>query len=146
MADNKKTNTEESKSEKVVTIAEVEQKYQTELAKKDTREAMKLVHCIVTCNNKNKTNYQGEIFCVRNADIPAVKKFIPFGVPTHIPQILLNSIKEHKYQTFVKQKVNGNLITKPKFIDEYVIQELPPLTAEELEAIKQRQLADPIED
>lgn len=107
------------------------------------KEAMKLTRCEINCNNKNKTSLTGEIFCARNAVIPEVKKFIPFGTPTHVPEILLNMIREKKYQMFRKEKLpNGNQITRSYLIPEYTIQELPPLTAAELEAIKQKQLAE----
>ena len=107
------------------------------------KEAMKLIRCQINCNNKNKTSLTGEIFCARNAVIPEVKKFIPFGVPTHVPEILLNMIKEKQYQMFRKEKLpNGNQITRSYLIPEYTIQELPPLTSAELEAIKQKQLAE----
>jgi hypothetical protein len=106
------------------------------------KEANKLVRCMITCNNKNKTSYQGEIFSVRNAKIPEIKKFVPFGVPTHIPQILYNVIKEKQYQSFRKEKVNGNQITRSHIMPEYNIQLLPPLSRDELEAIKQKQLAE----
>ena len=71
-----------------LTFADLEKEHSKEASDERTRDAMKLIRCIITCNNKNKTNYQGEIFSARNAIIPEVKKFIPFGVTTHVPQIL----------------------------------------------------------
>ena len=106
------------------------------------KEALKLTRCIITCNNPNKVSYQGEIFCARNKIVDAVKKFIPFGVKTHVPQILLNMIKEKKLQMFKKEKVNGNMITRTYLIPEYNIQELPPISPEEFESIKRKQLAE----
>ena len=126
-----------------LTFAEVDQNNAKKNANKVHREAMRLVRCIITCNNKNKTSYQGEIFCARNARIPEVKKFIPFGVPTHIPTILLNMIKEKQYQMFRKKKLpNGNVITESYLVPEYNIQELDPITPAEYEAIRQKQLAE----
>lgn len=112
--------------------------------KKETleRDAMKLVRCIITCNNKNKTSYSGEIFEVRNAVIPGMKKFVPFDVPTHIPQIMFNMLKERKCQIFVSKRVDGRDVNVPKEINEFNIEVLPPLTPEELEAIRQKQLAE----
>lgn len=111
-----------------------------------THEAMRLIRAIITCNNKNKTAYQGEIFCARNAVLPEVKKFIPFGVPFHIPKILLNVIKEKQYQQYRKEKRNGNVFNKAFLVPEYNIQELPPITRDELEAIKKKQLAEGLGD
>lgn len=107
-----------------------------------TRDAMKLIRAMITCNNKNKTNYKGEIFCARNAVLPEVKKFISFGVPTHIPQILFNVIKEKQYQMYRTERTREGVEFKKSYlVPEYNIQLLPPLTPEEFNAIKTRQLA-----
>ena len=126
-----------------ITFSKVEADKAKEQAKLAEREALKLTRCIINCNNKNKTSLTGEIFCARNAKIAEVKKFIPFGVPTHVPEILLNMIREKKYQMFRKEKLpNGSQITRPFLVPEYTVDVLPPLTSSELEAIKQKQLAE----
>ena len=124
-----------------MTFAQAEKEASKKVSGNRAKEAMRLIRCIVTCNNKNKTSYTGEIFCARNAIVPEVKKFIPFGVPTHIPQILFNMIKEKQYQQFTTRKVGDKEIVETKQLPAYTIQELPPLTKEELEDLKQRQLA-----
>lgn len=106
------------------------------------KRAMKLIRCTISCNNPNKRNFQGEIFSARNSMINEVKKFVPFNTPTHIPTILFNMIKEKQLQTFYTEKVNGNPIKRVKLVPEYNIQELPPLTTEEYNAIRQKQLAE----
>ena len=107
------------------------------------KEAMRLVRCTISCNNKNKSEFSGEIFCARNKILPEVKKFVPFGVPTHVPLILLNMIKEKQYQVFRTKKLpNGQTVKEPSLIPEYNIQELPPLTQQELDAIARKQLAE----
>lgn len=107
------------------------------------KKAMKLVRCRIACNNPNKRSYQGEIFAVRNNVIPEVKKFIPFNVATHVPQIILNMIQEKQLQTFISKRLPNGIETKvTKLVPEYNIEILPPLTAEEFNAIKQKQLAE----
>ena len=107
------------------------------------KKAMKLVRCIITCNNPNKRSYQGEIFCVRNKSVDMVKKMVPFNVPTHVPQILLNMIKEKQLQHFTAKRLPNGIESKTvKLVPEYNIEILPPLTAEEFNAIKQKQLAE----
>ena len=107
------------------------------------KEAMRLVRCTISCNNKNKSEFSGEIFCARNKILPEVKKFVTFGVPTHTPLILLNMIKEKQYQVFRTKKLpNGQTVKEPSLIPEYNIQELPPLTQQELDAIARKQLAE----
>lgn len=145
--------TEKAKSEKNVdktieklaslTFAQADKVTAKSNADKNAKEALRLVRCIITCNNKNKNSYGGEIFSARNAVIEEVKKFVPFNVPTHIPTILLNMIREKQLQMFKKEKLaNGTVITRSFLAPEYNIQELPPLTAAEFEAIKQKQLAE----
>lgn len=110
------------------------------------KKAMKLVRCIVTCNDKNKSAYSGDIFFVRNKDISGVKKFIPFNVPTHIPQILFNVLKEKQLQTFVTKRLPNGMETKiSRLVPMYNIDILPPLTTEEFNSIRQKQLAEGIE-
>lgn len=107
------------------------------------RKALELVHCIVTCNNPNKTSYAGEIFSVSNAKLPEIKKYIQYGTPYHVPRAIYKAIKEKKMLLFRKVKgPDGNLRTVAYDAPEYSIQELPPLTPEELEAIKKKQLAE----
>ena len=126
-----------------VTFDELEKSHSKEVSDKRTKDALKLVRCMITCNNKNKTSYKGEIFAARNAVVEEVKKFIPFGRPTHVPQILLNVIKEKQYQTFVEETLpNGMKVNKPHLINEYNIQILDPISKDELEAIKRKQLAE----
>lgn len=126
-----------------VTFDDLEKSRNKELSDKRTKDATKLVRCMITCNNKNKTSYKGEIFTARNAVVDEIKKFVPFGRPTHVPQILLNVIKEKQYQTFVESTLpNGMKVNKPHLINEYNIQILDPITKDELEAIKRKQLAE----
>ena len=125
-----------------MTFAQAEKEASKKASGNRAKEAMRLIRCIVTCNNKNKTSYTGEIFCARNAIVPEVKKFIPFGVPTHIPKILFNMIKEKQYQQFKTKKVNGNTVKESFMVAEYNIQLLDPISAEEFNAIKQKQLAE----
>ena len=132
-----------SETKKSITFVDLAKKAVKEQKGRLEKDALKLVRCQISCNNPNKKSYQGEIFAARNSLVPEVKKFVPFNVPTHVPQILLNVIKEKQLQLFKKEKnAKGVMMTKPYLVAEYNIQELPPLTKEEFEAIKQRQLAD----
>lgn len=128
---------------KAMTFEEADRKHASDEEKSVYKRAMRLVRCQIACNNPNKKDYQGEIFSARNKFIPEVKKFIPFNVPTHVPTILLNMIKEKKLQTFVSEKLpNGMQTKRSKLIPEYNIQVLAPLTPEEFNAIRQKQLAE----
>ena len=148
--------------EKVVNSNETkeENKLQTELPKDTTfasltkkmvdkfentafRRAMKLVRVRISCNDTNKRNFKGKIFTVQNSVIPYVKKFVPFNAPTHVPQIMLDMIKEKQLQIFYEERSpSGRKVKKSRLIPEYNVEILPPLTAKELDAIRQKQLAE----
>ena len=134
---------EEIEKLKGMTFEEADKRHIEGEEKAVYKKAMKLVRVQISCNNPNKTSYQGEIFSARNKYIPEVKKFVPFNVPTHVPTILLNMIKEKQLQTFVTEKLpNGMQTKRSKLVPEYNIQVLAPLTAEEFNAIRQKQLAE----
>ena len=134
---------EEIEKLKHLTFEEADKKHMETEEKAVWKKAMRLVRCQISCNNPNKTSYQGEIFSARNKFIPEVKKFVPFNVPTHVPVILLNMIKEKQLQTFVTEKLpNGMQTKRSKLVPEYNIQVLAPLTPEEFNAIRQKQLAE----
>jgi len=103
-------------------------------------EMLKLIRIRVTCMNPVKRDWQGEVFSVGNRLIPTQKKFVPFETEWHVPQIILDVMKDKKYQHFysVKDKF-GRSIRKGKLVKEYSIEILPPLTESELKDLAQRQ-------
>lgn len=109
----------------------------------DTRmESMKLVRVIVTSMDQTKKDYPGEVFTVSNAVIPTIKRFVPFGIETHVEKILLDVIKDKQCLQLVEDsqaKIKG--MKKKKIIRAYAVQELPQLTVEELEELRKAQLA-----
>lgn len=126
-----------------VTFADLEKEANAEAETRNAKEANKLVRCRIMTNDPDKQGLFGEIFTVRNSRIPAISKFIPYDKPTHIPEIMLSVIREKQFQKFVESTDGkGNKITKTSMIPMYNIEILPPLTNEELKAIKQKQLAE----
>lgn len=106
------------------------------------KEATKLVRVIISCNDPNKQAFTGDIFSVGNGEFQEQKKMVPFNVPTHITQMMLNMLREKMVQTHYKVKENGRTVQRTRLSPMFSIQELPPLTNKELEAIKQKQLAE----
>lgn len=106
------------------------------------KEAMKLVRVIITPMESTKaTNLESEMFCAGNSVVGTVKRTIPFGTEWHVEQILLNSIKEKKYQMFVtKKNAAGVTLTSAKLVNAYNISTLEPLTPEELDELADRQI------
>lgn len=103
------------------------------------KQAEKMVRVRVTCMNPTKRDYQGELFTVGNTLLGTYRRMIPFGVDWHVPQIMLNMLKERKYQIFRKHKTNGVEHKSAEFTPEFAIQELPDLTKDELKELAQRQ-------
>lgn len=105
-------------------------------------EALKLVRVIITPMEATKAaNLESEMFCAGNSVVGTVKRVVTFGEPWHVEQILLNTIKEKKYQMFVtKKNAQGVTLTSAKLVPAYSIAYLDPLTEEEIDALADRQI------
>lgn len=104
------------------------------------RKASEQVRIRVACMNPNKREHTGEMFCCGNAKIGTFKKFVPFDTDWHVPRIIFNMIQNRKCQIFVTEKAkNGRKIRVGKLIKEYSVDELPPLTEQQLKELAQRQ-------
>ena len=106
--------------------------------------ANKLHRVIVTCMNPAKTDWEGEIFTAGSSSIATVKRFIAFNNEAgwHVPQILLNVIKNRKCQIFYNKKNDrGNVTRHGKLIPEFTIVYLPMLTDKELQELAASQAA-----
>lgn len=102
-------------------------------------EALKLVRVTISCMNPNKRGLDSELFQVGNGITGTVKKVVPFEKPWHVPQIMLNHIKERQYQSVVTRKVDGVEVKEGKLFPEFAVNVLPPLTDTELKELEQRQ-------
>lgn len=111
-----------------------------ERIQKTMEEATKLVRVIITPMDSSKRDYQGDVFSAGNAVVPTMTKYIPFGVEWHVPQIILNTIKEKVINRFIAKKdERGREYREYQEARAYSIQELPPLTKEELEELAKSQ-------
>lgn len=131
-----KTSIEEEKE-----VTEDTHKSETKIQRRNRlrREAEKLIRVRLTCMNPAKRDYQGELITAGNSILGTYRRYIPFGVDWHVPQIMLNMLKERKYQVFRKEKTRGVEHKVAEFVPEFAIQELPPLSPEELKSLAQRQ-------
>lgn len=105
-------------------------------------QAKKLIRVKITCYNPDKNKIGGEIISVGNSVIPEQRKFIKYGTPYHISQLMLNVLKEKTFTRYRKIDTKDRKTSEPYQDKEYSIEILPPLTSEEYEAIRQRQLLD----
>ncbi|ANB91478.1 hypothetical protein MOVS_05215 [Moraxella ovis] len=111
-----------------------------ERIKQTIDEATKLVRVIITPMDSTKRDYQGDVFSAGNSVVPTMTKYIPFGVEWHVPQIILNTIKEKVMNKFIAKKdERGREYREYQEAKAYSIQELPPLTKEELEELAKSQ-------
>jgi len=107
------------------------------------KQAKRLVRVRVNNMNPAKREWEGEIFTVGNKLIGNVKRYVPYGVEWHIEKCIFDMLKSKKCQIFttVKRKTgNGTVdVRQGKLINEFAIEELPPLTEAELKDLAQRQ-------
>lgn len=108
----------------------------------DFDKAMKLVRVIITPMEATKAaNIESEILTAGNSVVGTVRRLVYFGEPWHVEQILLNTIKEKKYQAFSSKKdARGVVQTRARLVPAYNIAILDPLTPEELEELADRQI------
>ncbi|MDR0454787.1 MAG: hypothetical protein LBH05_08255, partial [Deferribacteraceae bacterium] len=138
--DNIKTPEEDKTSNLVISrdITPEQQKYF------NNKEMARNIRCVVVCNNPAKSSLAGDLHAAGNS-AAYIQKYIQYNVPTHIPLIIYNSLKEKKYMKVIKRKQQSpyGVIDMSQCIElpEFTIQDLPDLTFEEFNGIKQRQLA-----
>ena len=104
-------------------------------------EATKLIRVNITCFNPAKKDWQGEIFTVSNSSIPAMRKFVLFNTPEgfHVPQMILDVMKERMFQHFSYKKQRGIDIPNKTYQKEFGIEYLPQLTEQELKELARTQ-------
>lgn len=108
-------------------------------------EATKLVRCRITNMNPSKADLPGEIFTVSNGIVGEIKRYIPYGEQVdgwHIEQMMLDMLKEKQFhQLRTKKGANGQILPEGKWVREFAIEILPPLTPEELKVLANKQAA-----
>lgn len=108
---------------------------------------MRLVRCRITNMDPKKKDLPGEVFAVGNELIGTVKKFIPYGEATeggyHIPLILYNNLKERRFLQVKTSRdpKNGRIRVHTSYQREFNLEVLPLLSEEELNDLKQAQIA-----
>lgn len=119
-------------------VAEVSKvKSRLQIAKED---ALRLIRVNIMCMDPMKKEYEGEIFQASNSVVGTVKKMVPFNTDFHVPQILLNGIREARFQTFVERKdAKGRVAKEGKLMPTYAVNVLEPLSEKELKELAQRQ-------
>lgn len=126
---------------------ESEQK-ELNVAAQQYQDMLALVRVRITVLNPAKQSWDGEIFSVGNDRIPVQKRYIPFNAVDgvwHIERIFVEMLKSRKYQFMTEHATGSNPkaygvdTSKIKLLPEFSIEELPPLTKEELEELGKQQ-------
>ncbi len=103
---------------------------------KARKDALKLIRVVITVKDPAKQSWEGEIISAGNDVIGEVKKFIPYMNAEegyHIPQIILNVLKDKECTVFINRKgADGKMLKRAKQIKAYAIEYLEPLTPDEL--------------
>lgn len=102
------------------------------------KQATRLIRVTITSMDALKRDYRGEYFEVSNR-VLKVKRFIPYGVPTHVEAVLLDEIRNRKFRmTIPATRETG---AESRLVTAYAIAELPPLTPQELKNLAKAQQA-----
>ena len=104
-----------------------------------------LVRVIVVCHDPSKNHLESELLAVEN-NLVRDKRVVFFGKEWHITRALLESLRDRKYQAFRKLKTSQGEVHKPYLVPAYSIQELTPLSDNEIAQIARKQLADGLGD
>lgn len=107
---------------------------------------LRLIRVRVANMNPSKADMSGEIFSVTNKYLGTVRKYVPFGEATdngyHIPFILLKDLKARKFlQVKTRRTDKGQIEVTTRWVPEFSIEEMPPLTEAELAKLAASQAA-----
>lgn len=130
--------TEEAKES--VKESQVKSKAQRQAEKRNN--ARKLVRCRITCMNPHKREWPGEYVTVSNA-LGTWKRMIPFnGEPWHVENIMFEALKARVFrQSYDVPDGKGGKVRKNRFVSEFAIEVLDPLTEQELKELAADQKA-----
>lgn len=110
-------------------------------------ESMKLVRLRITNLDPKKADLPGEIFTVANEYIGTVRKYVPFGEATdegfHVPNCIYEMMKSREFLQ-VKSKthpVTKQVVVTQRWVREFGLEVLPPLTPEEIATLAAAQTA-----
>ncbi|WP_421991633.1 hypothetical protein [Roseococcus sp.] len=110
------------------------------------KEEMRLVRLRITNLDPKKKELPGEIITVANEHLGTVRKYIPFGEVTddgyHVPYCLYRMLEERKFLDIrTRRGSNGQPIVSQRWVREFSLEVLPPLTPEELRSLAASQAA-----
>ena len=106
-------------------------------------EQTRLIRVRIQNLDPKKKDLPGEIITVANEYMGTIRKFVPFGEATdngyHIPYCIYEFLKNRKFLN-IRVSNNGKKIEQA-WVREFAIEELPPLTQEDLDKLAAAQTA-----
>lgn len=109
----------------------------------DTQTA--LVRLRITNMDPKKKNVPGEILTVANEYIGTIRKYVPFGEQTdggfHVPFCLYQMMKERTFLEITEKKGKNGPEIKQRWVREFALEVLEPLTDKEIARLAQTQAA-----
>lgn len=110
--------------------------------------ATRLVRVQATCFDVRRKDKKGEYIMGGNALVGTIRKYIEFGVPWHMPKILVDLMKEREHQEWINGKTQFGITQKiSRMVKTYAVQDLDVLTTVELKNLADQQaLANNIKD
>ncbi|MNO13158.1 hypothetical protein D3C76_27860 [compost metagenome] len=110
-------------------------------------ENMKLVRLRITNLDPKKKDLKGEIFTVANEFLGTVRKFVPYGEDTdegfHVPYCIYKMLDKRKFLEIKtwRNKANGQQEISQRWVREFSLEVLDPLTEKELAQLAAAQAA-----
>jgi hypothetical protein len=126
-------------SKPAVLDASLPETYEQRRARK-RKEATELVRIKVTCFDPTMKKRAGTYIMASNNLVGTIRKFIQFNKPWFMPRMLVNTMKESKYQGWVEGKTEYGITRMISSMENrYNVVLMPQITPKELDAIKKRQ-------
>lgn len=118
-----------------------------ETRNKIRKDANKLIRIRYSNMNPAKKTVPGEWFTIANEYIGTIRKFVPFDEAAengyHVPYAIYQEMKARKFVSHKKKVTDkGVQYTESRWIREFNIEVLEPLTKEEIGRIARRQMSD----
>lgn len=110
------------------------------------KDAKKLIRLRIVDLDPKKKDCPGEILSVGNRWVGTIRRYVPYGDVTengwHVENILYKFMKNRKFQSITtKKNSKGQMVVEERWVPEYSLTVLPPLTQKELNELAQAQQA-----
>lgn len=120
-------------------------KTKQELRQEAILDATRLIRVRITNMDPRKADLPGEFFTVSNGVVGTIQRFIPYSEQEdgwHVENMLLEMLKEKQfYQLRPRKGPNGTVLPDGRWVKEFAIEVLEPLTQEELRVLANKQAA-----